>query len=55
MYQRDGVTLDTVVTTQTHREGWSLTPAGWRNQRTEELGGTVTINGQRYDPSGSVR
>jgi len=50
MYRRDGVTLDTVVTTQKHREAWSRTPKGWRNFRTHELGGTVTINGQVYNP-----
>jgi hypothetical protein len=50
MYRRDGVTLDTVVTTQKHREVWSRTPQGWRNFRTDELGGTVIINGQPYSP-----
>jgi hypothetical protein len=50
MYRRDGVTLDTVVTTQKHREAWSRTLQGWRNFRTHELGGTVMINGQLYNP-----
>ena len=50
MYRRDGVTLDTVVTTQKHREAWSRTPQGWRNFQTHELGGTVMINGELYSP-----
>lgn len=51
MYRRDGITLDTVVTTQKHREAWALTPQGWRGFEVVELGGTVTINGERYQPS----
>ncbi|MFN0181225.1 MAG: hypothetical protein ACKVZ0_20655 [Gemmatimonadales bacterium] len=50
MYRRDGVTLDTVVTTQKHREAWAKTPRGWRAFEVEELGGTVTINGTPYRP-----
>lgn len=50
MYRRDGVTLDTVVTTQKHLEAWSRTPLGWRNFQTHELGSTVIINGQLYSP-----
>lgn len=50
MYQRDGVTLDTVVTTPQHREAWALTPQGWRGFEVVELGGTVTINGEPYVP-----
>lgn len=50
MYRRDGITLDTVVTTQKHREAWALTPQGWRGFEVVELGGTVTINGERWPP-----
>jgi len=50
MYRRDGVTLDTVVTTQKHREAWAKTPRGWRGFEVVELGGTVTINGTPYRP-----
>lgn len=51
MYRRDGVTLDTVVTTQRHREAWALTSQGWRGLEVVELGGTVMINGEPYLPS----
>lgn len=50
MYRRDGVTLDTVVTTQKHREAWAKTPRGWRGFEVVELGGTVVINGTTYRP-----
>jgi hypothetical protein len=50
MYERDGRTLDTVVTTQRHRELWRRGPQGWRSYRIEELGGTVEINGKPYAP-----
>jgi len=50
MFRPDGVTLDTVLTTQEHRESWRLTSAGWRNFMTIELGGTVGINGEPYCP-----
>ena len=48
MLERDGVTRDTVVTTQKHRELWRLTTAGWRRGRVTELGGTVVVNGKPY-------
>ena len=50
MYERDGKTLDTVVTTQRHREIWRVTPGGWRSFEIEELGGTVEVNGRPYVP-----
>lgn len=48
MFRPDGVTLDTVLTTQMHRESWRITPAGWRNFLTVELGGRIWINGEPY-------
>ena len=50
MLERDGVTRDTVVTTQRHRELWRRTPAGWRRARVEELGGSIEVNGKPYTP-----
>jgi hypothetical protein len=50
MYERDGKTLDTVITTQRHREIWRATPRGWRSFEIEELGGTVEVNGRSYVP-----
>ena len=52
MLERDGVTRDTVVTTQGHRELWRRTAAGWRRARVTELGGTVEVNGKPYTPRG---
>lgn len=49
MQQRDGVTLDTVLTTQRHREAWRLTTQGWRGYEVMELGGRVWINGEPYE------
>lgn len=48
MLERDGVTRDTVVTTQKHRELWRRTPAGWRRARIVELGGSVVVNGKPF-------
>jgi hypothetical protein len=48
MLERDGVTRDTVVTTQKHRELWRRTRAGWQRSRVKELGGTVMVNGKPY-------
>ena len=48
MLERDGATIDTVVTTEHHREIWRRTPAGWRAYSVVELGGTVTVNGKPY-------
>jgi hypothetical protein len=46
--ERDGVTRDTVVTTQKHREVWRRTKSGWRLSRVKELGGTVMVNGKPF-------
>lgn len=50
MFQRDGITLDTVVTTQKHKEIWKKTAEGWFNYVVEELGGQIFINGKPYQP-----
>jgi hypothetical protein len=50
MFQRDGVTTDTVLTTQRHRETWKKSAKGWFSYEVEELGGKVFINGEEYDP-----
>lgn len=48
MLRRDGVTTDTVLTTQRHKETWRRTPRGWLAYEIEELGGEVFVNGERY-------
>ena len=48
MLQRDGVTRDTVVTTQRHREVWRKTQERWRRAEVKELGGTVEVNGKPF-------
>jgi len=48
MFQRDGVTKDTVITTQLHRETWRYKPTGWMNYGIIELGGEIYINGELY-------
>lgn len=50
MFRRDGVTTDTVVTTQRHKELWKKRPAGWIGYDVQELGGEIYINGTKYDP-----
>jgi ketosteroid isomerase-like protein len=50
MKQRTGATLDTVLTTQAHRERWRSTPDGWRGYEIEELGGTIHVNGEPWQP-----
>ncbi len=50
MLRRDQVTVDTVLTTQSHRETWRRTRVGWRQYYIEELGGQVWLNGKPYDP-----
>ena len=52
MFQRDGKTTDTVLTTQRHKERWRKTPRGWFAYEVEELGGEVFMNGKRYKPGG---
>lgn len=48
MFQRDGKTTDTVLTTQKHLETWMKTEKGWMNYDVKELGGQVFINGEEY-------
>jgi ketosteroid isomerase-like protein len=48
MFQRDGKTKDTVLTTQKHVETWRKTKKGWLNYDVKELGGQVFINGKEY-------
>jgi hypothetical protein len=50
MRRRDGITVDTVLTTQRHRETWRRTTTGWRQYVVEELGGEVWLNGKPYRP-----
>lgn len=52
MLQRDGLTTDTVLTTQRHREVWRWTTRGWFAYEIEELGGEVFINGKAFEPGG---
>lgn len=48
MFQRDGITIDTILTTQKHRETWKRTEIGWLNYDVQELGGKIYINGREY-------
>lgn len=48
MFRRDGMTKDTVLTTQRHKEIWKRNKSGWQNYEIEELGGDIFINGQLY-------
>ncbi|MDB6147682.1 MAG: hypothetical protein JWO45_1346 [Spartobacteria bacterium] len=48
MLERDGKTVDTVLTTQKHRENWRRTPRGWMGYEVKELGGEVFVNGKPY-------
>jgi PBP1b-binding outer membrane lipoprotein LpoB len=48
MFQRDGKTKDTVLTTQKHVETWKKTKNGWLNYDVKELGGEIFINGKKY-------
>ena len=50
MFQRDGITKDTVLTTQIHNEIWKKRNQKWVNYSIEELGGKVFINGEEYTP-----
>lgn len=51
MFQRDGITLDTVLTTQKHRELWKKRDSQWIGYDVKELGGEIFINGERYNPN----
>ena len=48
MFQRDGITIDTVLTTQKHRELWKKKEKHWIGYNVEELGGDIFINGKVY-------
>ncbi|WP_289644220.1 hypothetical protein [Maribacter aestuarii] len=50
MFQKDGVTTDTVLTAQTHREVWKKRKSVWINYKIDELGGDIFVNGQKYNP-----
>lgn len=41
---------DDVVSTQKHRETWIKRNDGWKQQRIKELGGSIYVNGQPYNP-----
>lgn len=49
MFRRDGITMDTVLTTQVHRETWKRNSEGWFGYEIEELGGQVFINGKLFN------
>lgn len=51
MFRRDGITLDTVLTTQKHRELWKKRDSNWIGYDVEELGGEIFINGKKYEPN----
>ena len=48
MFQRDGITKDNVLTTQSHKEVWKKRLHLWMNYSVEELGGEIFINGKKY-------
>ena len=48
MIGRDGSSEHNVVTTQRHVEGWEARDARWIQVSIDELGGTVTVDGQPY-------
>ena len=48
MRGRDGTSEHNVVTTQSHRERWEERDSRWVNVDVEELGGTVTVDGEPY-------
>lgn len=48
MFRKDGITRDTVLTTQRHIETWKKTGKGWLNYDVKELGGQIFINGKEY-------
>ncbi len=48
MFQRDGKTIDTVLTTQKHVETWRKTNKGWMNFDVKQLGGQVFVNGKKF-------
>lgn len=48
MFQRDGITKDTVLTTQKHEETWKRNEKGWFGNEVKELGGEIFINGKPF-------
>jgi len=48
MFQRDGITSDTVFTNQRHQETWKKNKKGWFGYEIKELGGNIFINGKEY-------
>jgi len=50
MLERDGKGVDSVVTTERHRETWRRTARGWHEYDIQELGGEVFVNGKRVQP-----
>lgn len=50
MFQKDGITKDTVLTTQHHKETWKKKNGRWSNYFVEELGGKIYLNGKEYIP-----
>ena len=50
MYRKDGITTDTVLTTQRHSEIWRKKKGHWVNYTITELGGSIFINGEAYHP-----
>lgn len=48
MFQRDGITRDTIVTSQKHLETWKKTKGVWMNYDVKELGSQIFINGKEY-------
>ena len=48
MLGRDGTSEHNVVTTQRHVERWEVRDGRWIQVSIDELGGTVTVDGQPY-------
>lgn len=51
MFRRDGVTTDTVLTTQKHKELWKKKNQQWIGYDVKELGGKIYLNGKEYIPN----
>ena len=41
---------DDILSTQKHKETWVKRKDGWKQQRVKELGGSIYVNGQPYNP-----
>jgi hypothetical protein len=48
MLGKDGTSEHVVVTTQQHIEQWKLAGSRWVNSKIVELGGAVTVDGERW-------